>query len=119
MKLPYRNNCFVPKEKLTKYLLNPRHARGKDKARFFTRMGFNEEEYELLEKELISLARKNEVMKIRDSESQMKYDIKGIIKTPTGREVSITTVWAIDRGKRKPRFITAYPLERKKFGKSV
>ncbi|OGM31278.1 hypothetical protein A2803_03740 [Candidatus Woesebacteria bacterium RIFCSPHIGHO2_01_FULL_44_21] len=119
MKLPYRKNCYVPKEKLTKYLLNLNNPRGKDKAVFFTGMGFNRVNYKFLEKELINLAQTNEANRKGGYANRSKYIIRGLITAPVGRSVSITTIWEVDKRVKKPRFITAYPLKRKKFTKSV
>jgi len=50
MKLPYCENCFVPKNKITKYLLNERHLGGRGKAIFFLKMGFTKDFLKFLEK---------------------------------------------------------------------
>jgi len=104
----------MPKEKLTKYLLNLNSPRGKDKAVFFIRMGFNRAEFNIFEKELISLARIGNADRKGGFANRSKYVVRGLIKTPVGRSVSITTIWEVDERVKKPRFITAYPLKRKK-----
>ena len=115
MKLPYRNNCFVPKEKLTEYLLSEVHKEGKSKANFFLLMGFSKRNVEFLESELTNLAIENKVTKTKNTIFGMKYVILGMIKTPKGRSISISTVWIVDKFKKRPRFVTAYPLKRKSY----
>lgn len=119
MKLPYRKNCYIPKEKITKYLLSQTHFHGESKANFFALVGFKKGDNEVLKQEIINLAQKNEVGRIMFSKFGTKYVVKGMIKTPSGRMISITTVWMIDYGKKAPRFITAYPLKRKLYTRSV
>jgi len=67
----------------------------------------------LLESGLISLALNGELSKTQDTNYGRNYVISGLMVTPKKRRVSITTVWTIDKGDKKPRFVTAYPLKRK------
>jgi len=39
MKLPHREHAYIPREKITGYLLNPEHPKGRGKAKFFTPIG--------------------------------------------------------------------------------
>ena len=48
MKLPHVEQAIIPERKLTEYLLSPTHRTGRDKAAFFTRFGFNREQWETL-----------------------------------------------------------------------
>ena len=43
MKLPNRENAYIPPRKLTEYLLSETHSIGKSKAKFFRAIGFDEE----------------------------------------------------------------------------
>jgi len=38
-----------------------------------------------------------------------KYIINGNLKTPSGKELNVKTIWIIDTGQEIPRFVTAYP----------
>jgi hypothetical protein len=42
-----------------------------------------------------------------------RYVIEGIISTPDGRAPFIRAVWFIETGEQIPRFVTAYPLQRR------
>ena len=56
MKLPNRENSYIPSSKLSDYLLSKTHPIGKWKGRLFRAHGFNETNVDLLEKSLISIA---------------------------------------------------------------
>lgn len=56
MKLPNRENAYIPSSKLSDYLLSKTHPIEKWKGRLFRAHGFNETNVDLLEKSLISIA---------------------------------------------------------------
>jgi hypothetical protein len=39
-----------------------------------------------------------------------KYVIDGMIETPDNIAVQVRTVWIIEEGEDRPRFVTAYPV---------
>lgn len=110
MKLPFRENAYVPKEKLINYLLSKIHSDGKIKAKLFRRLGFNETNTSKLEKSLLNIAHTKEVKNIVQSIHGIKYVIDGEIKSPKGRILRLRTVWIIEPIQSRPRFITAYPV---------
>jgi hypothetical protein len=56
MQLPNSLQAYILPEKLTDYLLSETHVVGKAKATFFRKLGFNETNVHLLERELLTLA---------------------------------------------------------------
>lgn len=110
MKLPNRKKAFVQKEKLTNYLLSGTHPVGSAKARFFRKIGFNESNVDELRKALLKIALENDVKEERKFEYGINYSVDGIIETPNGKSVTITTVWYAQAAKNRPRFVTAYPV---------
>lgn len=110
MKLPFRENAYIPKEKLIGYLLAEHHPVGSKKAVFFRRLGFNETNINHLAQLLLQIAQSNKVTGIRNFFYGTNYVIEGIIKTPIRKEVKIRTVWFIKIEKVKPSFVTAYPV---------
>lgn len=38
-----------------------------------------------------------------------RYEVRGILKGPSGRTASLQTVWIVRHGEDFPRFITAFP----------
>ncbi len=111
MKLPNRNNAYIPRSKLKEYLLSESHFVGRSKAKFFRKYGFDFANLEILEEALLAIAYNNEVIEKSSSQHGEKYIIDGEMHTPVNRSVSIRTVWIIDKRDNLPRFITAYPIQ--------
>lgn len=110
MKLPNSKNAYIPKGKLTNYILSEVHADGKIKAKFFRKFGFSETNTPLLEKSLINIANTQEVRKAVESVHGIKYVIDGDLRTPNNRILRIRTVWIIEPDAKVPRFVTTYPV---------
>ena len=92
------------------YLLSETHPVGKSKAKIFRSVGYNELNVGLLKKGLLSIAHAGDIVDTQSSEHGVKYVIEGLLQTPAGGPVGIRTVWIIDRGQDRPRFVTAYPV---------
>lgn len=110
MLLPNREKAFIELPKLTDYLLSESHSVGKSKAKFFLEIGFSQENVTILEQQLLKLARFQDVAEIITTVHGIKYVIVGTINSPSGKIVSILTVWIIDAGQENPRFVTARPF---------
>ncbi len=102
--------AFVPKAKITKYLLSFTHRDGRSKAEFFTRFGFSADAWEELVRVLRHHAATHNVKQIEDSPFGTRYIIEGIIQTPDGRTPVIRSIWFVEAGEEIPRFVTAYPV---------
>lgn len=114
MKLPYRRRAFIPPEKVKNYLLSQTHHKGKYKAAFFQRLGFDETNKDLFEKSLLKIAHANDVTDIRDIVKNgiyygKSYEITGIIGVK-GRTAMIKSAWKILKNKRKPSLVTVSPM---------
>lgn len=110
MKLPNNKNAFIAREKLTDYILSETHSVGQAKAKFFRGLGFNESNVNRLEKSLLKIARTNNIKNIKEITYGTNYVIEGIIKAPSGKVVTIVTVWFAKTKESKPSFVTAYPV---------
>ncbi len=108
MPFPNAESAFVPSEKLTAYLLNEHHAVGGHKARWFFRQGYDPAHPEVLEQDLLRLARSTDPNKVA-SPFGTKYIATGTMRTPAGNIVSITTVWIVEPAEPRPRLVTAFP----------
>lgn len=95
MVLPQNDNVLIPRKKLIDYILSETHATGKFKAKYFRSLGFDEANISLF---------------IESSPYGTKYVIDGDLKTPSKRTVRVRTVWVIEKGQKRPRFITVYPV---------
>lgn len=110
MKLPNGNNARISKEKLIDYILSETHPVGSAKAKFFRALGFNERNTGQLAKSLLHIAKNNGVKNVKESVYGINYLIEGKIKTPSGKVVTITTVWFVQKEQDRPSFVTAYPV---------
>ena len=109
MKLPYKSNSYIPRNKLKGYLLSVTHPVGKFKAKYFKKIGFDISNASQLEKELLSIAHNNEVSETKNVPYGVNYVINGKIKFQSTKETLIKTVWFIGNSSNKPRFVTAIP----------
>jgi hypothetical protein len=110
VKLPFREHAFVPSAKLVDYLLSPTHPVGKSKAQFFAAFGFDATNAAELEWQLITIAHTEDVHQTTSSPYGEKYVVRGILQAADGRQATIATVWIIEPGTERPRFVTAYPV---------
>lgn len=114
MKLPYRSKAFIPPEKIDKYLLSSVHNKGKYKAAFFRRLGFNVSNRDLFEEALLTIAHTNDIEGIRDIVNKgicygKSYEVIGTIIGPN-KAATIKTVWKILLNTRKPSLVTVTPM---------
>lgn len=110
MRLPNADGAQVDVEKLNRYLLSQTHPIGRSKARFFRGVGFDESNIETLERGLIGIAKTGEIAETETSLHGVKYILDGLITTPSGDRIKVRTVWIVDKGQDRPRFVTAYPV---------
>jgi len=114
MKLPNLDRVTIPEAKLTRYLLSVEHPDGRSKAAFFRGLGFSPERWSVFASALVVHADLHEVSSVETSEYGTRNTIDGSIETPDSRNPSIRSVWFIEDGGTNPRFVTAYPLRRRR-----
>lgn len=108
MKLPNVEQAIIFLEKIRNYLLSASHPIGKFKVIFFQSLGYREDNWEILDRDLRIVLAHDAKIKERTEYGQ-KYEVKGTLSGPAGRRAEIITVWIILDGESFPRFITAYP----------
>lgn len=113
MKLPKADNLTIPKEKFTKYALNPDKA--PDKARAFKEaLGYDLSNY----KDLIESNRKHvseyDAIPKPDNGHGTRYEVRLELTGPNGKKATVLTGWIDDRTNREMRMTTAYIDRRKK-----
>ncbi|WP_022947362.1 DUF6883 domain-containing protein [Methylohalobius crimeensis] len=108
MKLPNAKHVVISSAKLRNYLLSPTHPIGRYKAVFFRGLGYEQNQWKVLEKDLRRLLNQ-EAEEIEVTEYGTKYAVRGQIVGPNGRAADIISVWIILNGENVPRFVTAYP----------
>ena len=101
----------IPSEKLTGYLLDPRHPQGGPKSRFFLGCGFTAERFAELATALLEHAAGSALVQTHATAHGTKFVFEGPLAMPNGRSTGVRSVWQIDAGAGPPaRFITAVPL---------
>jgi len=112
MKLPNADQSAIPPEKIHGYLLSPTHPTGQFKAAFFRSLGYRQVHWRQLEKDLRSIL-ENDATLGESTEYGQKFEIKGCITGPAGKSAWLVTAWIILAGQEIPRFITAFPGDKK------
>jgi hypothetical protein len=109
MRLPESESAYVPAEKLTGYLLSESHPVGRAKAKFFRSLGYDDSNVADLESGLLEIARNGPIAETEGTPYGVKYVIDGSLKAPAGRIALVRTVWIVETGDIRPRFVTAFP----------
>ena len=110
MKLPKAQNAYIPSHKLNDYLLSKTHPVGRWKSKLFRGFGYDETKMDFLERQLLDIANSENVKESITSKHGTKYVVEGSLETPSGHIVKLRTIWVVDEGQDRPRFVTAYPV---------
>jgi hypothetical protein len=110
MQLPNKEKAYIPLSKLKDYLLSETHSVGKSKAKLLRSLGFNKMNVNLLKESLMAIAHSGDVKEAISSPHGVKYIIDGLLQTQAGGSIKMRTVWIIDKGHERARFVTAYPV---------
>jgi hypothetical protein len=109
MRLPNYENAYIPGPKLTEYLLLEKHEVGRAKAKYFRSLGYTEANINLLEYDILMIAKSYEFTQRFQTSFGVKYTVRGQLSSPNGSIARIITVWIIEPPDTRPRFVTAYP----------
>jgi hypothetical protein len=110
--LPLADLAVVDSRKLKDYLLSPDHPIGRHKARFFAFLGFWRVNSGALARALRTLARRERAERIARSAYGTKYEVRGMLRGPSGKEAMVVTIWIIRPADPRPHLVTAYPGDR-------
>ncbi|MFB6214671.1 MAG: DUF6883 domain-containing protein [Candidatus Bipolaricaulia bacterium] len=105
MKLP--EDVKVPKDKLLQYLLLPREEN--DKSEFLKLAGYRLSNWKELKEDLFELATRNEVTETESSPYGTKYEVRGKLTGPNGRELHVVSIWIELEKSGEIRFVTLFP----------
>jgi filamentous hemagglutinin len=108
LKLP-PDKIIIEVRKLRDYLLNPAHPEGATKAQYLSEMGYNQENYEILEVDLCNQHLKCDVQLGKVSIYGVKYEIVAPLVGPNGKKWLIRSVWMIRKSETFARLITLIP----------
>lgn len=109
MPIPNAHQAIIPPEKLSEYLLNPLHPVGGPKASWFLMLGYQTEVPELLAADLLRIVGSSDDFDSLPDSFGVKYVIRGVLRTPSGRLVPLQSIWMIEKGSDVPRLVSAYP----------
>ena len=109
MKLPNAENAIIAEDKLAGYLLDLGHRRGGSKAKLLHSLGYETQHWQRLADDVRQQHLTAEVIEERDTVWGRRYDIVAPLTGPSGDAVLFRTIWQIDLGSDRPRFITMYP----------
>lgn len=108
MKLPNPDKAVIPIEKVRDYLLSPTHSVGRHKATFFSMLGYNQSDWQVLEQDFQEFLNEDANF-IEETDYGKKYEIRGSIAGPNGRSAAVITAWIVLYDEEFARFVTAYP----------
>jgi hypothetical protein len=111
MRLPNSGSVRIEKQKIVEYLLSPTHRYGTSKARFFAQFGFGLDNWEALAAALRDHAKKSHAVLRKDTPFGPRFEVDGVLETPSGERPRVRSVWKMDEGETSARLITAHPLE--------
>ena len=110
MRLPNAEHAFVDIRKLTDYLLDPIHHRGRHKARVFrAAFGIGQDEAEWLRERLLAAARTEEARFTYQDEFGSRYELDFVL-VGLDRDVTIRSSWILLDKETFPRFVGCYIL---------
>ena len=110
MKLPNAERAVVDIGKLQDYCLNPRHPRGRHKARVFAaRLGLTSGEDDLLRTVLRDAAIKSEALPQEADEYGQRFVVEFEMEGPNGKGI-LRSGWIVRTGEDFPRLTSCYVL---------
>lgn len=109
-RLANSESAWVPLSKMTEYLLNPLNPQAGNKPADFAKMGYDLQNINILERDLISVAQNYPPIEERIFPDYATYRVEGHIATPEGGNRHMRTVWEIRPEDPRPRPVTAYPV---------
>lgn len=92
MKLPNADQALIEPEKLHDYLLSSAHPIGRFKSSIFAALGYSKEQWSHLKTDLLELAATGDAVPGQITEYGQKYEVRGIMKGPSGRVAEIVSV---------------------------
>jgi hypothetical protein len=113
MRLPNAEKAFIDPRKLTGYVLNFHHEKGKHKALLFEQiLGYKNDNYVLLSEEIAHLIKFADCFEIETTEFGTLYQIDIDIQGLLGQKAEVRTGWIIRQGENYPRLTTLYLRKR-------
>jgi hypothetical protein len=77
---------------------------GRFRAVFFEGLGYTQADWIRLQGDLLDLCRSGDALGGQASRFGQKYEVRGTLKGPSGRQAEVVTVWVVLVGDEVPRF---------------
>jgi hypothetical protein len=109
MAIPGANHAVVSEDKVRGYLLNLRHGDGGSKAVWFHQLGYTDDVWRELKKDLLRIARSCQTYQTESTPYGVKYKAARHVGRRGHRPGLIMSVWIVE-GDTPLRLVTAYPM---------
>ena len=113
MRIPNAHRAVIEPMKLHGYLLSDSHTVGRFKARVFFALGYAADDWSRLEADLRTQHLSQDAIVGERTQYGQKYEIHATLIGPSGRSADVVSAWIVRFGEDSPRFVTAYPEERR------
>lgn len=105
MKLP--EGAVISNEKIIRYLLAAKKRN--DKSKWLSKAGYTLDNWNILKADIKALSHSNEAVPQEHNDYGQMFKVKGSLKGPNGRLLSVCTVWITEYYTGVTKFITMYP----------
>jgi hypothetical protein len=109
MKIPNAPRAHISRAQLVEYLLHPTHPRGSAKAQRLSRVGYRPDTWHRLVHDLHRFHLPHEVDVVRQTPYGTRYEIHAAVETPSGRRLTLRSIWQMEEGTDVPCFLTLVP----------
>jgi hypothetical protein len=109
VQLPNAERATVDDAKVRDYLLSPSHPVGRFKCVYFAALGFVPNDWPALRDALLDLGRSGDATPGQASPFGQKFEVRGTLRGPAGRQAEVATVWLVSNGQDFAHFVTAFP----------
>lgn len=107
-------DAYIDPRKLRDYALNINHDSGRFKAAFFAQMGYDAENWQLLERDIREQHLTTGAERGSASSFGIKYNIIAPLVGPNGESRWVTTVWIFRAGEAFADLVTIEPAKRRR-----
>jgi hypothetical protein len=111
VRIPHADRAVIDPRKLREYLLSRSHPLGRHKARFFRALGYGPSNWARLDRDLRFQHLTAPVAHVTETRHGTVFEIRAILRGPSGRSAGLVSVWIVRHGERHPSLVTAYPGE--------
>jgi hypothetical protein len=109
MRLPNPERAVVDAAKVRDYLLSFEHPVGRFKAAVFASVGYSRTSWAVLQADLLASAFLDGANPGRPTPYGQSFRLPAKFKGPSGRLLSVITLWLVHGDEDFPRLVTVYP----------